>query len=139
MSLRDVGTVKDTTVITLRHPDPRKPNPVNADGTPMTVTMHGPYSARYKAALREKQQAWLADADRSTGSMTLSPDEIEESTRAMLVACIETWDITLDGPDKLPFSADAARQVFDEFPWVFEQLAAAAGNVSNFLDVPKPH
>ena len=138
MSLRDVGTVKDTTVITLRHPDPRKPNPVNADGTPMTVTMHGPYSARYKAALREKQQAWLADADRSTGSMTLSPDEIEESTRAMLVACIETWDITLDGPDKLPFSTDAARQVFDEFPWVFEQLAAAAGNVSNFLDVPKP-
>jgi hypothetical protein len=139
MSLREIGTVKDTTVITLRHPDPRKPNPINADGTPMTVTIHGPYSVRYKAALRERQQAWLADSDRSTGGFTLTPDEVESSTRSMLIACIEDWSLTLEGEKKLPFSPEAAEQVFAEFPWVYEQVAAAAGSVSNFLDVPEPH
>jgi hypothetical protein len=139
MSLREIGTVKDTTVITLRHPDSRKPNPINADGTPMTITVHGPYSARYKAALRARQQAWMADADRATGGLTLTPDEVEASTKMMLIACIEDWSITIEGDAKLPFSPEAAEQVFAEFPWVYDQVSAAAGSVSNFLDAPKPH
>lgn len=139
MSLRDIGTVKDTTVINLRHPDPRKPDPLNADGTPMTVTIHGPYSARYKSVVRERQKKWLSQNDRSDRQAALTPEDIEESTRATITACIEDWSITLEGPDKLPFSTDAVAAVFDEFPWVYDQVASAMGDISNFLEPPKVH
>jgi hypothetical protein len=139
MSLRDVGTVKDTTVITLRHPNPRKPDPVNADGSPMTITIHGPYSARYKQVMRERQQKWLSQNEKGDRQFSLSPEEIEESTRATIIACIETWAVTLDGTEPLTFNADTAGAVFDEFPWVYDQVAAAMGDVSNFLDAPPTH
>jgi hypothetical protein len=139
MSLRDVGGVKDTTTLTLRHPNPRKPDPLNADGTPMTITIHGPYSARYKAVLRERQQKWLSQGDKDGRQLTLTPEEVEESTRSTILACIEDWSLTLEGDEKLPFSPEAVTQVFEEFPWVYDQVAAAMGDISNFLDAPIKH
>jgi hypothetical protein len=135
MSLRSVGKIKDTTVVTLRHPNPRE-NLVHPDGTPMTVTIHGPYSARHKAVLRERQQKWLAQAGSDGGQLGVTSDELDDSARAMVIACVETWDITLEGEDRLPFSPEAVPEVFDEFPWVYDQVAAAMGNIANFLDVP---
>jgi hypothetical protein len=139
MSLRDVGTVKDTTVVTLRHPNPRKPDPVNADGTPMTVTVHGPYSARYKKVMRERQQKWLSESDRTGRQLSLTPEDVENTTRETIMACVETWDLTLEGDTRLPYNPETAAMVFEEFPWVYEQIASALGDISNFLDAPSTH
>lgn len=139
MSLRAVGTVKDTTTVTLYHPATGK-DLLNADGTPMTVTLHGPYSERYKSVIREQQQRRMADMTRATargGSMT--PEEVDEFAQELTVRCIEDWAITLEGDEKLPFSTEAVESVFTEFPWVRDQVNAAMGNVADFLEPSKPH
>ena len=138
MSLRDVGAVKDTTTITLYHPATNK-DLLNADGSPMTVTLHGPYSSRDKAILREQQQRRMTDMSRSARQVALDLDEVDAMTRELTIRCIETWHITLEGDEPLPFSADAVEPVLDEFPWVRDQINAAMGNVADFLDTPKKH
>lgn len=138
MSLRDVGKVKDTTTVTIYHPATSKPL-LNADKTAMTVVLHGPYSARYKGVLREQQQRRLADSPRA-GRMTLDADEIESMSSDLLLQCIESWDITLEGDKKLPaYTQDAGMKILAEFPWLRDQLQAAMGNVADFLEPPKPH
>lgn len=138
MSLRDVGSVKDTTTFTLYHPDTGS-DLLNADETPMTVIIHGPYSKRYKKALRDQQQRRMKHVGRKSRSTTLSPEEIEEMTNDLLLTCIEDWQITLEGDEKLPFSRETAVEVFEEFPWVRDQLNAAMGDVGDFLEKPKTH
>lgn len=136
MSLRDVGAVKDTTVVTLRHPAPGK-DLLNADKTPMTVTLHGPYSSRYKAVLREQQQRRVMEAAQRGDAATLTPDEIDEMTQELVSRCIEDWSITLEGDEKLPCTPENVESVLTEFPWLRDQLNIALGNVSAFLEQPK--
>lgn len=136
MSLYDVGTVKDTTAITIYHPKTREPLP-NGDGTMMTVTVHGPYSARYKAVLREQQQRRATDI--ANLGTTLSMDELETMSREITIRCIETWSITLQGDDRPKFTPEVAEEVFAKFPWFRDQVSAAMGDVGNFLEPQKPH
>lgn len=85
MALRDIGTVKDTTVVTIT--DPRSGKPLkNADGSDMTVTLHGPYSARYKRVMRDQQQARAESMGRGALRATLTADEVEEMQTEQLVA-----------------------------------------------------
>jgi hypothetical protein len=138
MSLRDVGTVKDTTTITLYHPATGK-DLLNADGTPMTVTLHGPYSERYKSVLREQQQRRMTDMTRGSRNTTLDADEIEAMSRELILRCVETWSLTLEGDEKLAFSRETVDSVFVEFPWARDQVNAAMGNVADFLEPQKAH
>lgn len=137
MSLRDVGTVKDTTEVTLVHPVSREPLR-NADGTAMTITVCGPYSARYKALVREQQQKRLAEVAK-TGSTPppVTPEEVEAFSEELLVRSIVDWRITVEGEELLPFSPEAVRGVLDEFPWIRPQVEAVLGNIAAFLETPK--
>jgi hypothetical protein len=139
MSLRDVGTIKETATVTLHHPVKNKPF-LNADGSPMTIDLHGPYSARYRQVLREQQQRRLAamTAEGVTNT-TLGVDEMEAMSLELLLRCIESWNITLEGDKPLPFSLQAAESLFAEFPYIREQVSAALGRVADFLEPPKPH
>ena len=138
MSLRDVGSVKDTTTITLYHPATGK-DLLNADKSPMTVTIHGPYSERYKTIIREQQQRRMTDMARAARSTSMDPEELDAMTRELTVRCIEDWNITLEGDETLPFSPEAVENVLTEFPWARDQITAAMGNVADFLDTPKKH
>jgi hypothetical protein len=138
MSLRDVGTVKDTTTITLYHPATGK-DLLNADKTPMTVTLHGPYSERYKMVIREQQQRRMTDMTRGGRGTTMDPEELDTMARELTMRCVDDWALTLEGDEKLPFSPQAVESVFTEFPWVRDQITAAMGNVADFLDTPKRH
>lgn len=138
MSLRSVGAVKDTTTVILYHPATNE-DLKNADKSPMTVVIHGPYSHRYKKALRDQQQERMTAIGRGRAkAATLSPDELDAFSEALLIECIEDWKITLEGDKTLPFSAETATEVFKEFPWVREQLSAAMGDVGDFLEPSKP-
>jgi len=137
MSLRDVGTVKDTTTITLFDPATGK-DLLNADGTAMTVAVYGPYSDRYKSVLRAQQQQRVAEITaKGRDSATLNPDEMEAMSRELTLQCIADWNLTLEGDTTLPFSFEAAESVLTEFPWVRDQISVAMGNVGNFLERPK--
>lgn len=136
MSLRAVGSVKETTTLTLYHPATNE-DLLNADKSPMTVTVHGPYSSRYKKALRAQQQDRMTTGRGRAKSATLSPEELEAFSEALLIECIEDWQITLEGTKKLAFTPESAAEVFKEFPWVREQISAAMGDVGDFLEPSK--
>lgn len=132
MSLLSVGKTKDTTDVVLYHPVSGEPL-LNGDKTTMTITIHGPYSARYKKINHEQQNRRLIKAQRSGGKLNLTAEEIESSALEVLVKCVEEWHVTLD-KDLEKFSEDKVREVFVSLPWVREQVDAAFGDARAFLE-----
>lgn len=138
MSLQSVGKVKDTTIVTLKHPDPRA-TLKNPDDSAMTVTLHGPYSKRYKSTLRAQQQARVEEMASSGMDGNLSPEELDAMTRELLAKCIEDWNIWETDDIQLECTPENIEKVFEEQPWILDQLSAALGRSGNFLDAPKPN
>lgn len=132
MSLLSVGKTKDTTDVILYHPVSGEPL-LNGDKTQMTITIHGPYSARYKKISHEQQNRRLIKAQRSGGKLNLTAEEIEASSMEILVKCVEAWHVTMD-KDLEKFSEEKAREVFVTLPWVREQVDAAFGDARAFLE-----
>lgn len=135
MSLASVGDVKETTTVTLKHPKPRM-SLKNPDGTDMTVEMHGPYSARYKAVQRAMQQERMQEMSRG-GSPEMSAEEMERADHMLIARCIEGWNIWETDDVKLDFSEEAALDLMSARPWVFTQLYVAINTTGNFIDTPK--
>jgi hypothetical protein len=132
MGLNSIGAVKDTTDVELVHP---KTGEVltNDDGSPMVITVHGPYSKNYKSVIHAQQNKRLMKAQRMGGKMTLTAEELEASAMDLLVKCTADWKITLDkGLEK--FSEEKVRQVYTDMPWVRDQVEAVFGDTRAFLD-----
>ena len=132
MSLLSVGKTKDTTDVLLYHPVSGEPL-LNGDGSQMSITIHGPYSARYKKINHEQQNRRLIKAQRSGGKLNLTAEEIEASSLEIIVKCVEGWNVTLD-KDLEAFSEEKVRDVFTALPWVREQVDAAFGDARAFLE-----
>lgn len=132
MGLNSIGVVKDTTDVELVHP---KTGEVltNDDGTPMTITVHGPYSSHYKAVSHAQQNSRLMKAQRMGGKMSLTAEELEASALDLLVKCTAGWNITLDDEPEA-FSQDKAREVYTKHPWVRDQIDGVFGDTRAFLD-----
>ena len=132
MDLMNIGTTKETTNVTLY-------NPVNSeiltneDGSEMTITVHGPYSKKYKTISHAQQNRRLMKAQRTGGKLNLTAEEIEASGLDLLVKCVDGWDITLAG-EKPECKEAKVREVFEKLPWVREQVDAALGDAQAFLD-----
>ena len=135
MSLSSVGKVKQTAEVVLKHPDPTK-TLKNPDGSPMTITLHGPYSERRKSILRVQQQRRMAEIE-AAGDVTINQDALDEYTREMFIGCIESWNIWDTPEEKREFSPQSAAALLEEHPWVFDQMSMAMGRTANFLDAPK--
>lgn len=131
MDLLNIGKTKDTTDVTLYHPITSEVL-VNEDGSTMTITVHGPYSKKYKAVAHAQQNRRLAKAQRG-GKLTLSAEEIEASAMELLTQCVEDWNITLGG-EKPKCTEAKVRDVFTQLPWVKDQVDAALGDAQAFLE-----
>ena len=131
MDLMNIGTTKDTTDVVLY-------NPVNSeillndDGSEMTITVHGPYSAKYKSISHNQQNRRLMKAQRTGGKLNLTAEEIESSATDLLVKCVDGWNITLSG-EKPECTEAKVRELFETLPWVREQVDAAIGDAQAFL------
>ena len=129
--LLSIGKTKETTNVVLY-------NPVNSeiltneDGSEMTITIHGPYSKRYKSISHAQQNRRLQKAQRTGGKLNLSAEEIESSALDLLVKCVEDWTITLGG-EQPACTETKVREVFTDLPWVREQVDAALGDAQAFL------
>lgn len=132
MGLNDIGKVKETTDVELVHPATGE-TLLNDDKTPMTITVHGPYSSTYKAVSHNQQNKRLMKAQRTGGKLNLTAEEIEASSLDLLVKCTEGWNLTLDKKPE-EFNQDKARQVYIDHPWVREQVDAVFGDTRAFLD-----
>ena len=132
MGLNDIGKVKETTDVEIVHPATGE-TILNDDNTPMTITVHGPYSSVYKSISHNQQNRRLMKAQRTGGKLNLTAEEIEASSLDLLVKCTEGWSLTLDKKPE-DFSQDKARQVYADLPWVREQVDAVFGDTRAFLD-----
>jgi len=129
--LNAIGKTKETTEVLLFHPVTGEPVK-NADGSQMSVTIHGPYSKRYKQISHEQQNRRLIKAQRSGGKLNLTAEELEASSLELLVKCVDGWNVSL-GEEPEPFSEDAVTKVFTDMPWVREQVDGGFGDTKAFL------
>lgn len=137
MGLSDVGTIKETTEIRLYHPRTGDDIP-GPGGKPLSVTVHGPYSAKYKAFTRKQQQARLQSVTRQNrNALNITAEEIERGAVDLIIACIESWNISFEGDKVLPLNEANIREVFERHPWVRDQIDMAMGNAADFLEPPK--
>ena len=128
----NIGTTKETTDVTLYNPV-NSEIMTNEDSSEMTITVHGPYSKKYKTISHAQQNRRLMKAQRTGGKLNLTAEEIEASALDLLVKCVSGWNITLSGEQ--PDCTEAkVREVFDALPLVREQVDAALGDAQAFLD-----
>jgi len=132
MDLSNIGKSKETSTVVLY--DPRNSEILtNEDGTEMTITIHGPYSAKYKSISHAQQNRRLQKAQRTGGKLNLTAQEIEASALDLLVKCVTEWSITLDKTN--PDCTEAkVKEVFTDYPWIREQVDAGLGDVQAFLE-----
>lgn len=131
MDLMNIGKIKETTDVTLYNPI-NSEILLNGDGSEMTITVHGPYSKKYKAIAHAQQNRRLQKAQRTGGKLNLSAEEIEAAALELLIKCVDGWSITLGG-EQPDCTEGKVREVFTELPWVREQVDAALGDAQAFL------
>ena len=109
MDLNSLEVKKETATIALFHPTENTPL-TNDDGTPMSVTVYGKYSRKYREIQQSQQNARLKRAERG-GKMKLSASEIVADRLDLIVGCVESWNIQLDGeyPDCLLYTSPSPR------------------------------
>jgi hypothetical protein len=130
MDLKSLEVKSETTTITLYHPVDNVPIK-NDDGTDMTVTIHGKYSAKYREIQQNQQNARLKRAERG-GKMKLTAAELLADRMDLTVGCVDSWSIQLDGsvPD---CNTENVRAIFVRFPWMREQIEAEMEDTQAFL------
>ena len=104
------------------------------DGAPITVTLAGEDSDRYRKAERRASNRRLATA--ASGRRVRATAEALESDRLdLLVACTIDWDgIGFDGGEKA-CTPDNVRAAYQKLPWLREQAEAFIMDRANFLKV----
>lgn len=114
--------------LTVLRPDNGEPMRTAA-GEPVTVTIAGRDSRRYRRAERAMIQRRLANPD---VEMT---DEVVEQERARILAdCVVSWSgVTLEGAE-LECTADNAQMMFIRFPWLADQVDAFQARRANFFE-----
>lgn len=128
MSLKSIkiGTTSD---LQLRHPV-SDALLFNDDGSPMVITLAGEHSEDYKAVTRRWQNDMLRRPNRK-----LTSEQIEERALDLLVAVTKGWQIQWEDGHLLPFSAQAARNLYadTEHAWIKLQVEGHVHDMSNFL------
>jgi hypothetical protein len=104
---------------------------------PLSVTVHGPYSTRYRDILRKRQQARLMTATKGGLRRQIDMSDIEDDTEQLMVGCIEAWNMSFEGEDVLDLTPDNISDVFKQHPWVRDQISAVLMSAADFLEPPK--
>lgn len=130
----DLGSFKkkDTTEVELLLPN-YSPI-VHEDGTPMTITVNGVYSAKYREALDAQQAARLKRVQASGGKLNLTPEEIRSDRFSFVVSMVTDWSVTLDG-ERPACTQKAVRDLFTRLPFIYDQIDRALEDGQSFLEM----
>jgi hypothetical protein len=121
---------------------------LNLDGAPLlnslgqTHTLHllGPDSDVYARAMHDLTQRRIneaaAAADRGEKPTPADPISARADASDVLARCTRNWAGFLDGAgEPIPFTLDAARELYNRFPLIREQADAFVSRRANFLPV----
>jgi len=123
MDLSNFDTVKGSdegAVLYVRHP-------VTNEKTDAWIKMAGPDSK-----LAKQRRAEIRRMLRNQKQNSVDVETLEEEANKNRVALTLDWGgIELDGPIK--FSQENARKVYDQFPWLADQVDEFQGDRVNFM------
>lgn len=101
----------------------------------LTITVAGPDSDRQRKARQKQINRRLAKRN----AAPMDAAEIEASGIGLLSETIISWSPAIKlGGKELSYSAENARKVLTAFPFIREQLDAAAGSRADFLQPSPP-
>lgn len=102
-----------------------------------TITVRGPRSAAVRDHARRKygQAQAREQAARKIGrpSDPMQLDELEESLVELAVVYTVGWAGIDQAGAAVPFSAEAARQLYTDHPWIREQVIEQAQDLGKFI------
>jgi hypothetical protein len=132
--MHDLSSIKqtDTTLIELKLPNADETPLMNPDGTPMTVEVHGLFSDRYRELVDAQQNIRIRKASKSGGKVSFTAEEIRENRLALLVGCVKSWNITLNGVCP-PCTPEEIRSVFAQYPFIRFLVESSMESPDNFL------
>lgn len=124
MDLTDFDSVKGSdegAVLYVRHPITNEP-------TDAWIKLAGPDSK-----IAKQRRAEIRRMLRDKKQNTLDVDTLEEEANKNRVSLTLDWgEIELDG-EKLKFSQENVKKVYERFPWLAEQVDNFQGDRSNFM------
>jgi hypothetical protein len=130
LSQLDAPATEQGVAMTVDHPT--KPEPLlKADGAPMTITLVGKDSDRFRKATRAALNRRLASR-----KIKVKAEDLEAENLEGLVACTIAWDgIMVDGA-ALDCTPVNVRAVYTRFPFIREQVAEFVEERANFFREP---
>jgi hypothetical protein len=129
----DLGSINKKDLSTIELVLPNYTPILFDDGTPMTITMNGLYSEKYRTAMDAQQSVRLKRVQASGGKVTITPEEMREDRMNFVISMVDSWDIQLDG-EKPACTAKIVREVFVRLPFIFEQCDRALEDGQSFLE-----
>jgi len=134
----DLGSIKKKDLSTVALVMPNYVPILFDDGTPMTITMNGLYSEKYRSEQDAQQAVRLKRVQASGGKVTITPEEMRQDRLNFVVSMVDSWDIQLDGA-KPKCTPATIREVFARLPFIYEQCDRALEDGQSFLETsPKP-
>lgn len=105
----------------------------NSAGEPIVIRVLGPDSSVYRRLTRQQVQKRFERAQRQQNITADAYAEAEADAVEILVACTVGWRGIL-GKDKepVPFSKEAARKLYEDYPAIREQVDSFASSRANF-------
>ncbi|HEY4133506.1 MAG TPA: hypothetical protein VGM50_23000 [Gemmatimonadaceae bacterium] len=104
------------------------------DQKPLTATVAGTFSQRYRDALKRIRSKNLANAH---GGNELEVDALDDNNLELEVACILAWDLS-SGGKPFPITAANWKAVLAKQPQWQEQVQAAMNGHSRFFNASSP-
>lgn len=110
---------------------------LNALGKPVTLRLIGSDSPEYRRLTRKHARARIERSKKTKGDAVLDDailDAMEGEDLELIIACTKGWDGVLDSKDKpVPFSPEAAGELYRRFPLAREQADRAIVDRAHFI------
>lgn len=125
-----VANAENAAIVHLRNPVTLEP--LMNGGQPVTISVKGADGTDYKAAQANSRLALMMYQSPVMRLTQEYSDELQIQTNNVLTAVTTGWSrIQVDGKE-LKFSRDAARALYDRFPWIKDQVDEAVNDRKRF-------
>lgn len=117
-------------------------NPKTGEPLDLKITMFGPDSVQYRAAMLHTARQNLKTAGEQKAPEDMSDSDIigavaedDQLKTTILVMCTAGWVNLEENGKAVKFSKDEAQRIYTEYTWLRNQLWVWLNNQSNFFTV----
>jgi hypothetical protein len=102
---------------------------MNNAGKPVTMSVKGTYSHTYRRLSTGQRDQMLR-----TRRSSLTGEILDQKDLDLVAGCVFAWDGFKKGGQPIPLSKAAVIQVFQRFPYVYDQIREEMGARENFFE-----